>query len=97
LESIVLVQGIIKPAEVKSCTIQDYEVLIKKVGLAPSSLFSHLFPFSFFLRAFPRNGILTPPHPALNGQIHVIVEAPQRLPFGVEDASRPEADYEKVR
>lgn len=28
-------------------------------------------------------------------QIHVVVEAPQRLPFGVEEASRPEADYEK--
>lgn len=28
-------------------------------------------------------------------QIFTVVEAPQRLPFGVEEASRPEADYEK--
>lgn len=32
LESIVVVEGIIKPAEVKSCTIQNFEVQIKKVS-----------------------------------------------------------------
>lgn len=32
LESIVLVEGYIKPAEVKSCTVGDYEIQIKKVG-----------------------------------------------------------------
>lgn len=31
-ESIVLVEGVIKEAEVKSCTIQEYEVGIQKVG-----------------------------------------------------------------
>jgi aspartyl-tRNA synthetase len=31
-ESIVLVEGVIKKAEVKSCTIQDYEISINKVG-----------------------------------------------------------------
>ncbi|KAJ9113559.1 hypothetical protein QFC20_001910 [Naganishia adeliensis] len=56
-ESIVLVEGVIKPAEVKSCTVQTCEVQIRK--------------------------------------IHTIVEVTQRLPFGVDEASRTEADYAK--
>jgi hypothetical protein len=56
-ESIVLVEGIIKPAEVKSCTVQTCEIQIRK--------------------------------------IHTIVEVTQRLPFGVDEASRTEADYAK--
>ncbi|KAJ9092749.1 hypothetical protein QFC19_008601 [Naganishia cerealis] len=57
MESIVLVEGVIKPAEVKSCTIQTCEIQIRK--------------------------------------IHTIVEVTQRLPFGVDEASRTEADYAK--
>ncbi|ORY31426.1 aspartate-tRNA ligase [Naematelia encephala] len=56
-ESIVLVEGIIKEAEVKSCTITDYEVGIYK--------------------------------------LFVEVEA-EGLPFSIDDASRPEADFERM-
>ncbi|WWC70635.1 aspartate-tRNA(Asn) ligase [Kwoniella pini CBS 10737] len=56
-ESIVLVEGVIKSAEVKSCTITDYEVGIHKLFTA--------------------------------------VEVGE-LPFSIDDASRPEADFEKA-
>lgn len=57
-ESLVTVEGVIKEAEVKSCTIQTYEVGIHK--------------------------------------LYTTVEA-GALPFSMEDASRPESDFQKVR
>lgn len=58
-ESIVLVEGIIKEAEVKSCTIQEYEISIRKL------------------------------------YTEVQVEVPE-LPFSIDDASRPESDFQRV-
>ncbi|WVR06240.1 aspartate-tRNA(Asn) ligase [Kwoniella sp. DSM 27419] len=56
-ESIVLVEGVIKSAEVKSCTIQNFEIGVQKLFTA--------------------------------------VEVPD-LPFSIDDAARPEADFERA-
>lgn len=52
------VEGVIKEAEVKSCTIQNFEVGIQK--------------------------------------LYTAVEVVGDLPFSIDDASRPESDFQRV-
>lgn len=52
-----MVEGVIKEAEVKSCTIQNYEIGIRK--------------------------------------LYTAVEVGE-LPFSIDDASRPESDFQRV-
>jgi hypothetical protein len=68
-----MVEGIVKEAEVKSCTIQYFEVQVYKVSNT-----------SYILANTPQ----------LFSAVEVTIK---ELPFSIDDASRPESDFERVR